>query len=183
VAREINIMRARNIKPGFFENEEIAELEYVERLLFIGLWCYADREGLFEIRPKRIKAVVFPYDNCDVEPMIVALEKAGLISIYTVGGEKYGMVLNFKKHQRPHPHEAKSKLPSPTSLHGQPMSLHRDAMCSECTSDIINTVPDSIQGKKPIATSVPSYAIAEVMPGDHGNDSQIITEHGEIVPF
>ena len=37
--------RARNIKPGFFRNADLAELTFEARLLFIGLWTLADSEG------------------------------------------------------------------------------------------------------------------------------------------
>jgi len=30
-------MRARNLKPGFFKNEELADLPFEARLLFAGL--------------------------------------------------------------------------------------------------------------------------------------------------
>jgi len=43
-------MRSRNIKPGFFKNEIIAEMPTETRLLFIGLWLLADREGRLEDR-------------------------------------------------------------------------------------------------------------------------------------
>ena len=42
--------RARNIKPGFFKNELLVGLPYEYRLLFIGLWTIADRDGRFEDR-------------------------------------------------------------------------------------------------------------------------------------
>ena len=53
-------MRARNIKPGSFKNEDLCEIEPLGRLVLIGLWCVADREGKLEDRPKRIKAELFP---------------------------------------------------------------------------------------------------------------------------
>jgi len=46
--------RSRNIKPGFFRNEMLAECSPLARLLFAGLWCLADRFGRLEDRPKRI---------------------------------------------------------------------------------------------------------------------------------
>ena len=52
--------RARNIKPGFFLNEELVELPFSTRLLFIGLWTLADRDGRMEDKPKRIKMSLFP---------------------------------------------------------------------------------------------------------------------------
>ena len=47
--------RSRNIKPGFFKNEDLLDLPYEYRLLFVGLWTLADREGYLEDRPKRIR--------------------------------------------------------------------------------------------------------------------------------
>jgi len=107
-------MRARNIKKEFWENEEVADCDPVSRLLFIGLWCYADREGLFEWRPKRIKALIFPYDGFKIDKYLEELANAELILKYSVKGKEYGSVLNFKKHQKPHPHEAKSRIPYPS---------------------------------------------------------------------
>jgi hypothetical protein len=41
--------RIRMIKPGVMENEELAELSPLTRLLFIYLWMLADREGRLEV--------------------------------------------------------------------------------------------------------------------------------------
>ena len=35
--------RARNIKPGFFTNDVLADCDPLARLLFAGLWTVADR--------------------------------------------------------------------------------------------------------------------------------------------
>ena len=35
--------RSRNIKPGFFSNDELVELPFEARLLFIGLWTIPGR--------------------------------------------------------------------------------------------------------------------------------------------
>ena len=104
-------MRARNIKPGFFENEVLSELPAHTRLLYIGLWCYADREGRFEWKPKRIKAVIFPYENIDVEPMLMSLHVMSFLDMYRHCNDIYGQIRKFKEHQHPHPHEQKSKIP------------------------------------------------------------------------
>jgi hypothetical protein len=68
--------RARNIKPSFFTNEELVELPFSTRLLFIGLWTLADREGRLEDRPKRIKMAIFPADNIDVDAALGELESS-----------------------------------------------------------------------------------------------------------
>ena len=106
-------MRARNIKPALFKNEHIADLDPYDRLLFIGLWCMADREGRLEDRPKRIKMELFPCDNYDVEAGLLRLQTAdgGLIRRYEVCGFQVISVTNFLKHQNPHGTEADSALP------------------------------------------------------------------------
>lgn len=108
-------MRARNIKPGFFKNDELAELDPLARILFAGLWCIADREGRLEDRPKRIKADVLPYDDCDVDALLDALADAGFILRYEAGSVGYIAILAFAKHQNPHKNEAPSSIPAPTS--------------------------------------------------------------------
>ncbi|MCX8018393.1 MAG: hypothetical protein N2690_10910, partial [Rhodocyclaceae bacterium] len=60
-------MRARNIKPGFYKNEDLAECSVWARLIFPGLWMMADRDGRLEDRPKRIKAELLPFDAVDVD--------------------------------------------------------------------------------------------------------------------
>jgi len=78
-------MRARNIKPGFFLNEEIGDLNTECRLLFIGLWCLADRDGYLKYRPKRIRVEVFPYNQTfdpKVVPWLDKLAEKKLIRFY-----------------------------------------------------------------------------------------------------
>lgn len=97
--------RARNIKPAFFTNDELSELPPLARLLFIGLWTIADYKGCFEYKPKRLKVQLLPYDDCEIEQLVSALDKSRFISIYSVQGQTYGKVLNFNKHQNPHKNE------------------------------------------------------------------------------
>ena len=105
--------RARNIKPAFFANEDLAEIEPIGRLLFIGLWTLADRDGRLEDRPKRIKGELFPYDNCDINALLDDLHKYGFILRYEVDGGKYIQIVNFSKHQNPHPKEPSKGFPFP----------------------------------------------------------------------
>ena len=103
--------RVRMIKPGFFTNDEIGGLEPLARLLFIGLWTAADREGRIEDRPRRIKAELLPYDDCDVSGLLDSLERAGLVARYEADGVAVIQVVNFVKHQHPHHKEVPSTLP------------------------------------------------------------------------
>ena len=111
-------MRSRNVKPGFFTNELLAEVSPLGRLLFIGLWCLADREGRLEDRPKRIKVEVLPFDDADVEELLEQLSQRGFIQRYEVDGTRLIQVTAFARHQSPHVREAPSVLPVPE--HGSP---------------------------------------------------------------
>lgn len=103
--------RARNIKFGFFTNDELVELPFETRLLFIGLWCIADREGRLVDRPKKIKMEVFPADDVDCEKSLVLLADSGFINRYRVGNYKVIEILKFTQHQAPHSTEKDSALP------------------------------------------------------------------------
>ena len=105
-------MRARNIKPGFFKNEDLAELEPIDRLFFIGMWCAADREGRIIDRPKRIKMDILPCDNYDAEEAMNRLHRMGFIDRYEADGKRVIQIENFLKHQSPHGLEGDSQLPA-----------------------------------------------------------------------
>jgi hypothetical protein len=103
--------RARNIKPGLFSNELLVELPAFDRLMFIGLWCLADREGRLEDRVKRIKIELLPCDDYDVDAGLNRLAASGFIARYQVAGQAVIEIVNFQKHQSPHGSEKDSTLP------------------------------------------------------------------------
>src|SRR4051794_27111629 len=105
--------RIRTIKPSFFKNEQLAELPVSGRLLFVGLWCLADKEGRLEDRPKRIKVELFPYDTIDIDQQLSRLQSAGFIYRYEVGELKVIQIINFSKHQRITGTEAQSESDLP----------------------------------------------------------------------
>lgn len=113
--------RARNIKPGFFTNDRLAECDPLARLLFAGLWCIADRSGRLEDRPKRIRAELLPYDSCDADELIAQLAEYGFVLRYESGGNKFIQILNFDKHQNPHVKEPASSIPAPDKNSAQPV--------------------------------------------------------------
>lgn len=113
--------RARNIKPGFFSNDALAECEPLARILFAGLWCIADKSGRLEDRPKKIKAEVLPYDDCDADDLLSQLEKHGFILRYSVCNFNAIQILNFEKHQNPHVKEAESTIQAPDKNSASPL--------------------------------------------------------------
>jgi hypothetical protein len=114
-------MKTRLLRPGFFDNPALGKLDPSARLVFAGLWCYADREGRFKWEPERIRVKILPYDDgCDIDNLLGGLASSGLIVQYSVNGEQYGEVCKFSDHQTPHRREAQSKLPEcPGTVQGQ----------------------------------------------------------------
>jgi hypothetical protein len=105
--------RTRSIKPSFFKNEFLAECDPMARLLFVGLWTLADSQGRMEFRPLRIKAELFPYDNCDILGLLKQLADRGFVRAYESGDVKVLEIPTFSEHQRCHPDERDEGLPPP----------------------------------------------------------------------
>jgi hypothetical protein len=138
--------RSRNIKPSIMENEDLAELPPVARLLFIYLWMLADREGRLEDRPKRIAGRALPYDReVDVDSLLKQLAAAQFITRYTVGNLAIIQVNNFAKHQSPHVRETASELPSIEQGTTKEVTKHNlgSAEASPRSPDSLFPLPDS----------------------------------------
>jgi len=140
--------RARNIKPGFFANEELVELPFATRLLFIGLWTIADREGRMEDKPKRIKMALFPADDFDIGSSLDDLQKSGFLLRYEHDGARYIQVLAFNKHQNPHRDEKPSSIPAP-SMHcantvQAQCNNEDDTVAIGLIPDSLNLIPDTL---------------------------------------
>jgi hypothetical protein len=104
--------RIRSIKPAFFTSEDTCGLSPLARLLFLGLLTEADRDGRLEDRPRQLKRRVLPDDDCNVDALLAELAARSLIARYAVNDVHVVQVINFDKHQRPHPKEPSSGLPA-----------------------------------------------------------------------
>lgn len=105
--------RSRNIKPGLYKNEDLAECSIWARYLFPGLWMLADREGRLEDRPRRIKGELLPFDSQDVEPLLVELALRGFLTRYRNEDGAFIQIVRFLTHQTPHYSEKKSVIKPP----------------------------------------------------------------------
>jgi len=106
--------RTRSIRPGFFTNDSLGELQPIVRLLFAGLWTVADREGRLLDRPRKLKAELLAYDSVNVDKALDQLKEKGFIERYQADdGERCIQIHNWNRHQRPHPREEASILPAP----------------------------------------------------------------------
>lgn len=113
--------RIRNIKPDFWTDEKLVELETWERLLFIGLWNFADDEGYMPYSPKRIKMQVFPGDSLEVSRGVQSLISIGAVELFD---SEFGPVLHvskWSKHQKvSNPSKSKYSTVDLAPLDGKP---------------------------------------------------------------
>ncbi|NPD62508.1 hypothetical protein HPP02_10870 [Klebsiella aerogenes] len=104
--------RIRTVKPEFWTDEKVVECSIPARLLFIGLFNFANDMGCLERSPKRLKMQIFPADALDCEPLIQELITHGLLTEYSVNDVCYLQIKGFLKHQKINRPSA-SKIPLP----------------------------------------------------------------------
>lgn len=102
--------RIRTIKPDFFTSEDIVGLTPVARLLYVALWCEADKRGRMVWKPRTFKMRWLPGDDCAIADVCAELIEAGLVVLY---GDDLAYIPGFEKHQHVNPRETESSLPDP----------------------------------------------------------------------
>jgi hypothetical protein len=168
------VSRARNIKPGFFKNDLLAECQPLARILFAGLWCEADRAGRLEDRPKRLKADILPYDECDIDALLAELSNRGFIVRYVVDGKGFIAVPEFGKHQNPHCKEPASTIPAPDK-HGASTVQQRGKNRSR-RADSPSLIPDSPSQKEQLPEPAAPVRAAVLIPLNDGTEYPLSDE-------
>lgn len=171
LSRVDEMARSRNIKPSIMENDELAELDPLARLLFIYLWMLADREGRLEDRPTRIAGRALPYDRgANVDALLDQLAAAGFIARYVVGDHAVIQVINFTKHQSPHVRESASELPEMGKGIAKAVTKHSlgSAEASPRSPDSLFLIPDSLlpgsdAGASVVASKLPTCPQKEIV--------------------
>lgn len=95
--------RIRTVKPEFWTSEQVVECSPIARLLFVGLWTFADDRGVIPRRLRSIKMQVFPGDDFSldqVDDWLSELEAGGLLLRFEHDGSEYLAVTGWNKHQR-----------------------------------------------------------------------------------
>lgn len=123
--------RIRTIKPEFFTSEDIVALSPFARLLYIALWCEADREGRFAWKPATFKMRYLPADDVNILELCQELLDQGLVVTYREGinneieknrelfdksVDTLAYIPKFSRHQQINNRETPSVLPEPLSM-------------------------------------------------------------------
>lgn len=116
--RSNNLARIRSVKPEFWTDGDMLKLSRDTRLFYIGLWNFADDNGVIENHPLSLKARIFPCDDVDVAKCIQELISVNKLFPYKNGDSKDWMIIvSFAKHQNPdRPRKTNNPLPSEEQL-------------------------------------------------------------------
>ncbi len=102
--------RQRFIWPSLWSSEQIGELSYGARLLFIGIFSLADDEGRIKASSKFLRVQIFPYDDgAEIEKWKREIQEKKLAQFYHVGEEEFVFLPTWEKYQKP-------KYPRPSSI-------------------------------------------------------------------
>lgn len=127
--------RIRCIKPEFFTSAQVAECSTNARLLFVGMWCFCDDNGVHPAKVKQLKMEVFPGDPVDdasILELVDQLLNAGLIAEFQHGNQRYWFVTGWSKHQKIDKPSTKYPRPDdPESHHGTPARRDADRGCHD----------------------------------------------------
>lgn len=94
--------RIRTIKPQFWDDAKIGRIPRDARLLYIGLWTFADDLGVVIADPVWLKSKIFPYDRIQIQQLeawLGLLEKTGFISLLSVKSGSFYYLPTFSRHQ------------------------------------------------------------------------------------
>lgn len=107
--------RIRSIKPDFWSSEQVMACSRDARLLFIGIWNFADDAGRYLNSPKTVKAQIFPGDDdataSNVRRWLDELSSNGLVLFYESGGKQFLQVTGWKHQKIDRPQEPKYPAP------------------------------------------------------------------------
>lgn len=112
--------RIRTIKPDFWVDEVMADLDPVAKLLFIGMFNFVDDDGYVEDSARRLKMQIFPGNDYDVQKALEALCEAGRVVRCVSDQGSILWVKNFLRHQVIS-HPTKTKYTGIRTLNDEPI--------------------------------------------------------------
>ena len=166
--------RNRTIPADFWTWEAVIDCAPMARLLFLGLWTFADDFGVQPLRPRTIRMQVFPGDTIDgdaVRAMIEELAARGLVRRYSVDGQDYIAIVDWDRLQRVGK-RAKRRFPDISEMDQGPtcfappadtMANHRNRPPTAPAEDSANhRNPSPTTGAEDIANNRNPHSICEV---------------------
>jgi hypothetical protein len=132
--------RIRTIKPEFWVDDTMVDLDPVAKLLYIGLWNFVDDEGYLEFSVRRIKMMIFPGNDYDVDGALRSLLECSRIFRKDCDQGEIIFLPHFTQHQ-------KISHPTPTKFTG--IQDHSSVSAPESSRTIRkDREPSALKGKE-----------------------------------
>lgn len=108
--------RKRFVDPNFWTDIDIAKLQPIERLFFIGCFSNADDEGRLPANPAYLRSVIFPYDDIPLSEIQAMrnhiVEICKNLILYEVDGNEFLTFTRWRRYQSPR-YPQPSQFPAP----------------------------------------------------------------------
>ena len=120
-------MRIRQIKPEYFDHDDLGQCSIEARYLGIGLLCFSDDRGYWLANPRLIRSRLFPLDGDELVGKIVTwlgeLIETGFLEV-CIGRDRklYGRIPGFLRHQyiqKPQPSEIEKRWSEASLIGGE----------------------------------------------------------------
>jgi hypothetical protein len=130
--------RIRTLKPEFWQDEKMAPLPPIDRLVFLGLISQADDAGRLVDNPRLLNGLIFPLTDDDCRQSLETLARLGRVLRYTSeSGQRIIQVARWSDHQRVDK-PSKHVLPAPSE------KALQDNGSRECRESVANVSRDAI---------------------------------------
>jgi len=162
--------RDRKLPSDFWTWEAVIGCSLRARLLFLGLWNFADSHGVQPLRPYTIRLQVFPGDGIDDDALRAAIDELTarkLVRIYVVDEQEYVEIVDWaqfqhvgKRARRRYPRDpALPPEPAPEPVPAAPTP----PLAAEPDAD---TPPQLRRWRKAIGRSLQHFLPSTGAPGD-----------------
>lgn len=163
--------RIRTIKPEFWSSPGVAKMGPWARLVFIGLWNWADDFGRGTFNARELLGFIFPHDENitvgEFRTHVGEIHTHVGVVFYSVAGRVYYAVPSWDRHQRIDRRLKGSKFPAPEE--GIPWDPVSDSPLPAETELSENYADMSAGSAHMSAGSVESPGFSSVGTGEHRN--------------
>lgn len=151
--------RIRSIKPEWLDDEKLAACSDGARVLSVAVILVADDHGCGRANPTWLAGIAWTYHEDPDRPRRVAeflreLDECGFIHTYTVRGQRYYEIVNWRKHQRCD-NAGKRRVPGPDEADGgvAPAAAPVSGAPSETVAAVRGDFPQSAARARTLSVS------------------------------
>ena len=120
--------RIRTIKPEFWQDEKLAPLAPIDRLVFLGLISMSDDLGRVHDNVKMIDAFIFPESPDTSRESLATLSRLSrLVRGLTSSGQRVIQITNWTRHQKVDRPSNRAALPEIVTVLDDAAILARDS--------------------------------------------------------